>query len=312
MNCPERPAVAAAATAGVATPDRPSRTDRSLARLNALRTAAGAQAVGRSDLLSSSASRHATYLSHNGFRSASSVHAETAGLADFSGTDPFIRMRAAGYRPLYTTEVVGDIGSTATDSDCVDHLMSTVYHAALLLSRVTEGGVAYGTGAAAGACVIDLGAPLTAAPAIAATPGGIVRYPWPGMTVPTGSLRLDSETPRPAPAQLPEAIVGTPVLVGLRGAGPAAAASGVQGLQIQDFELRDASDTPVACVILADVAVTGPAVVADAALHGGFAVLVPRKPLAPGRYRVLLHATMGSEEIAPAPWTFVVAPIDAQ
>ena len=284
-----------------------SRADLSLARLNAVRTASGTRPVAPSDVLVLSAARHAAYLSDNGFRSAPSIHGETAGATGFSGADPFVRMRAAGYRSSYATEVVGDIGSVATDADCVDHLMNTIYHAALLLSRVTEAGVAYGTRGAAGACVIDLGAPLAPPEPQAAAPREIVRYPWPGMTMPTGSFHLASENPRPSLALLPAAIVGSPVLVGLRRAGAVAAGSGALGVELQTFELRDARDAPVPGVVLADAAITGPGVMADGALHGGFAVLMPRKPLAPGRYRVILHATIGADVVAPAPWTFVVA-----
>jgi uncharacterized protein YkwD len=285
-----------------------SRVERSLARLNALRTASGTHPVARSELLSLSAARHADYLSVNGFRSAPSVHAESAGLGHFTGADPFARMRAAGYRSTYATEVVGDIGSLATDSDCVDHLMATVYHATLLLSRVTEAGVAYGAGAAGGACVIDLGVPLLAPGPQAAATGQVVRYPWAGMTAATGSLRLDLESPRPARSLLPDGKVGIPVLVGLRNAASAMTDWGAVPVRIQDFELRDAHDLPVPGVILADPAISGPGVAADAAVHGGFAVLIPRKPLAPGRYRVLLHATIGDDVVAPEPWTFNVAP----
>ena len=188
-----------------------SRVERSLARLNALRTASGTHPVARSELLSLSASRHAAYLSANGFRTAASVHAEAAGLDGFTGADPFARMRAAGYRSTYATEVVGDIGLQATDTDCVDHLMGTVYHATLLLSRVTEAGMAYGVGAAGGACVIDLGVPLLAPGPQATATGQIVRYPWAGMTAPAGTLRLDLESPRPSRALLPDARVGMPV-----------------------------------------------------------------------------------------------------
>ncbi|HEX7686459.1 MAG TPA: CAP domain-containing protein, partial [Burkholderiaceae bacterium] len=283
------------------------RVERSLARLNALRTASGTHPVARSELLSLSASRHAAYLSANGFRSAPSVHAEAAGLGYFTGADPFSRMRAAGYHSTYATEVVGDIGSVATDSDCVDHLMGTVYHATLLLSRVTEAGMAYGSGAAAGACVIDLGVPLLAPGPEAAATGRLVRYPWAGMTAPTGSLRLDRETPRPPQALLPDARVGIPVLVGLRDAASVMGGSGAPDVRILDFELHDARDMPVPSVILADPAISGPGLVADAAVRGGFAVLIPRKPLAPGRYRVQLRATVGADVIAPAPWTFDVA-----
>lgn len=304
---------AAGAPALAASEAAARRVERSLARLNALRTAAGTPALRRSEPLSLSAARHAAYLSANGFRSAPTVHAEEAGRAEFSGSDPFARMRAAGYRASYATEVVGDIGSPATDTDCIDHLMGTVYHAALLLSRVTEAGMAYGTGGAAGACVVDLGAPLAAAGpgAEAAAAGRIVRYPWAGMTARTGALRLDLESPRPARSLLPDANVGIPVLVGLRNAGAAIAGTGGLDVLIQRFELRDARDAPVPCVILADPAISGPGIVADDAVHGGFAVLVPRRPLAPGRYRVLLRATIGADVIAPVPWAFDVAPPDA-
>ena len=300
---------AASAATPAATEPAALRAERSLAHLDALRTAAGTNALERSDMLFLSASRHAVYLADNGFRSAPSVHAEAAGLAGFTGADPFVRMRAVGYRASYSTEVIGDIGSTASDSDCVDHLMRTVYHAALLLSRVTEAGAAYGTGRAVGTCVIDLGAPLAAA-TTAAPRRQIVRYPWPGMTTSTGTLRLDSEVPRPAPALLPEANVGIPVLVGLRDAGSAKAGPASLGIRIQDFEMRDANDVPVPSVILADATIAGPGIAGDGQLHGGFAVLIPRKPLRAGRYRVSLHATIGTDVIAPAPWTFTVAPGD--
>jgi len=302
---------ATAGTPAAAADPAALRVERSLVHLNALRVAAGTNALERSDMLSLSASRHAAYLANNGFRSAPSVHAEAADLAGFTGADPFVRMRAAGYRASYSTEVIGDIGSTATDTDCVGHLMRTVYHAALLLSRVTEAGAAYGTGRAAGTCVIDLGAPLAAAMPSAAPRHRIVRYPWPGMTTTSRSLRLDSEVPRPAPALLPDSNVGIPVLVGLHDAGATRADSGGLGIRIQEFEMRDANDVPVPCVVLADAAIGGPGIVADGQLHGGFAVLIPRKPLQVGHYRISLRATIGTDIVAPAPWTFTVAPADA-
>lgn len=196
-------------------------------------------------------------------------------------------------RARYATEVVGDIGLTASDSDCVAHLMYSIYHAALLLSRVTQAGVAYGDGAAAGTCVLDLGAPLPASDAPAAASGDIVRYPSPGLTLATGSFRLASENPRPSPAVLAGATVGIPVLAGLRDAARSAGANGPAGIAIQAFELRDASDSPVPAVVLADAAITGRGIVADEGLQGEFAVLVPRQPPPPGRCRVILRATLG-------------------
>lgn len=302
----ETPDVVTVAASAVSSSEAPARRDRSLARLEAIRIAAGAGALTRSDFLTESASWHAGYLSAHGLRSAPSIHAEAADQAGFTGADPFVRMRAAGYRSSYATEVVGDVGQTAADNDCVDHLMNTVYHAALLLSRVTQAGVAYGDGPAAGTCVIDLGTPMEPPGTPAPPSGDLVRYPWPGMTLPSGTFRPASENPRPSPALLQEATAGIPVLVGLRNADALAAAKS-DGVEIQVFELRDDRDIPVPSVVLADTAITGPVLVPDKALHGLFAVLVPRRPLAPGRYRVILHATLGQGHVvAPAPWEFSV------
>ena len=295
--------VASAASPGAAE-DRRART---LAHLNAVRTAAGAGPLAASGMLALSASRHAGYLSDHGFRSAPSIHAESAGLAGFSGADPFVRMRDAGYRPSYATEVVGDIGLRSTDTDCVDHLMNTIYHAALMLGRVTEAGVAYGDGAAAGTCVMDLGAPLLPSDASASTSGGVVRYPSPGSTLATGTFRLASENPRPLPSALPGATSGIPVLVGLREAARAVGRDGPGNIEIQVFELRDAADVPVPAVVLADAEIGGRGVIADDGLHGAFAALVPRQPLPPGRYRVILRVALDATHVLePDPWTFVV------
>jgi uncharacterized protein YkwD len=297
-------------SAGAAPRDESERRrTRVLHQLDALRQASGAGALSPSEQLGLSASRHAAYLSDNGLRSAPSVHAETAGLPGFTGVDPFSRMRAAGYRPSYATEVVGDVGSAATDADCLAHLMNTIYHAALLLSRVTEAGVAYGDAAAAGVCTIDLGAPLGGPDTGTPASGTFVRYPWPGMAVPTGTFAVGSENPRPPPSLLPNAKVGIPILVGLRNADFVAAAPDGR-VEIQSFELSDAKGLPVPAVVLADTLIAGRGLVADAGLHGVFAALVPRIPLAPGRYRVAFHATIaGTHAVAPPAWWFsVVAP----
>jgi uncharacterized protein YkwD len=283
------------------------RRERSLARLNALRRAAGVAPVTRSDPLTQSASRHAAYLSEHGFHSAPGFHAENPALSDFTGADPFVRMRAAGYDMAYATEVIGDIGSASTDSDCVDGLMHTIYHAALLLGRVTEAGFGYGTGAAAGSCTIDLGTPLAASPARVSQAGGLVRYPWPGMVISSGSFRPESENPRPLFEFLPDSPTGAPVMVGLRDAAMAGQ-DRPAAVRIQQFELRDMAGATVPSVVLADAAITGPGVVADAALRGLFVALVPRRPLAPGRYRVILRASLDSgQTLQPAPWLFSVA-----
>ena len=298
---PSESPAASAAEAGAL----PARLARTLAHLDAVRASAGAGPLAIAAALMQSASAHAAYLGANGFRSAPSIHAETADRPGFSGADPFVRMRAAGYQPSYATEVVGDIGLVAPDSDCVGHLMNTIYHATLLLSRVTEAGIAYGDGAASGACVIDLGRPQADPAPAGLASGAFVRYPAPGMAMPGGSFRLASENPRPSPAALPGATAGIPVLVGLRntdfldGSPPHA--------ELLRFELRDTDNLPVPAVVLADQAISGPDVVADAGVHGAFAVLVPRRPLPPGRYRVFLRAILGDGHVlAPDPWSFTI------
>ena len=102
--------------------------------------------------------------------------------------------------------------------------MNTVYHAALLLSRVTQVGLAYGTDAATTACVIDLAAPPGSPDAAPPTLDRLVRYPWPGMILPTGTFRPNQENPRPAPGLLAADTAGRPVLVGLRDVGDLCAA----------------------------------------------------------------------------------------
>ncbi len=292
------------------------RRRRALRHLDALRQAAGAGGLVRSQELELSAGWHAAYLSRNGLRSAPTVHAETAGLPGFTGADPFVRMRTAGYRPAYATEVIGDVGSTAGDSDCVDHLMNTIYHAALLLSRVTEAGVAFGEGAYAGTCTIDLGTPLGATsepgpgpgpePGPGPGPGEIVRYPWPGMVATVGSFQVGSENPRPPPSRLPNANAGLPVLAGLRNADFLAAAPAAH-VEIQRFDLSDSNGRLVPSVVFADSLISGRGVVSDVGLHGLFAALVPEVPLLPGRYQVTLRATIGTQAIASTPWWFSVA-----
>lgn len=283
------------------------RRQRALRHLDELRRAAGAGGLVRSELLGLSASRHAAYLSRNGFRSVPTVHAETEGLPGFTGADPFVRMRTAGYRMSYATELIGDVGSHAVDTDCLVHLMNTVYHAALLLSRVTEAGVAYGEGSAAGMCIIDLAAPVGASDMQTPGSGEIVRYPWPGMVAATGTYLVGSENPRPPPSLLPNANAGIPVLVGLRNADFVSAAAGA-GVEIQRFELSDAHGLLVPGIVFADRVITGPGIVADIGLHGVFAAFVPQLPLEPGRYRVTLRATIaGTHAIAPPAWFFSVA-----
>jgi hypothetical protein len=219
-------------------------------------------------------------------------------------------MRAAGYRLSYASEVIGSVGSPSPDSQCVDELMNTVYHAALLLSRVTQVGLAFGSGRYAGMCTIDLGAPFEARGGQAPPPGEVVAYPYPGMTVPSGTYAVSAENPRPPLGLLPYAKAGTPILVGFRNEDYVAADSATPRAVIDRFGLTDADGAVVPSIVLADATIIGSGVTLDRQLHGGFAALVPVRPLPAGRYLVTLRArVVGGRSLALSSWWFrVVAP----
>ena len=275
--------------------------------LNETRLRSGAGALEWSGALAAAATRHAAYLDTNGLKSASTVHAETTGLQEFTGADPFVRMRAAGYTLSYATEVVGDIGASSPEGHCVEGLLDTVYHAALLLSRVTQAGLAFGAAQYPGMCIIDLGVPSGAASANVPAAGQMVTFPFPGMTVSDGTYRVSSENPRPSVALLPASVAGTPVLVGFRNADYLRASPKNPRVSIDAFTISDAGGRRLPAVILADPSIAGEAVSSDGSLQGGFAVLVPMRPLSDGRYFVALHAqVLNGTSLMPISWWFDV------
>ena len=274
-------------------------------QLNAVRLGAGAGLLAQSTALDTSASNHANYLTENGFSTADSAHDETAGVAGFTGGNPFVRMQSAGYNYSYATEVIGDIGSSSSTSDCVGDLLDTVYHAASMLSRVTDIGFGYGSGTAAGMCTIDMASPFNGGGArqIPAS-GAIVAYPYNGSTVAHGTFRVSNESPRVSIALLPNATAGTPVVVGFRNQDVVAGGA----VTITQFSIATSGGAAVPAVILAASGVTGTNVNADGDLDSDFAVLVPASPLAAGTYTVTLHATIsGGQAISLTTWSFTVA-----
>ena len=285
-----------------------TRRQDGFAQLNAARLGAGAGLLAQSALLDVSASSHAAYLTANGFNSADSAHDETSGLADFTGANPFARMKAAGYNYSYATEVIGDIGSTSASSDCVGDLLDTVYHAASMLSRVTDVGFGYGSGAAVGMCTIDMGSPFNGGSTrqIPAS-GAIVAYPYGGSTVAHGTFHVSNESPRVSAALLPNATAGVPVVVGFRNQDVVAGGK----VTITQFTIATAAGAVVPAIILGGTTVSGTGVNADATLAVDapeFAVLVPTSPLPAGVYTVTLHATIsGGRALSLTGWSFTVA-----
>ena len=281
--------------------------------LDTVRLGAGAGLLAQSTALDTSALDHANYLSANGFNSADSAHDETSGLADFSGADPFVRMQNAGYSYSYAAEVIGDIGSTSSTSDCVGDLLDTVYHAASMLSRVTDVGFGFGTGAAAGMCTIDMASPSDGSAVQIPPSGAIVAYPYAGSTVAHGTFHVSNESPRVSTSLLPASTAGTPILVGFRNQD--VVAGGVA--TITQLTLANSAGALLPGVIVADSVIQGSGVNADSELSdqpntpgsgSRFAVLVPIAPLAAGTYTVTLHAAIsGGQALAVTTWSFTVA-----
>ena len=284
-----------------------SRRVNAFNQLNAVRLGAGAGLLAESAALDASASDHASYLTQNGFDSAASVHLETAGLPGFTDTNPFLRMKDQGYNYVYATEVIGDIGSTSATSDCVGDLLDTVYHAASMLSRVTDVGIAFGTGSAVGMCTIDMASPLAGGASRQIPPSGaVVAYPYGGSTVAHGTFHVSAESPRVSKTLLPGADAGTPVLVGFRNQDLVAGGT----VTITQFSIATTDGAALPAVIVAGPGVSGTGVNSDSELDSdpGFAVLVPTSPLAPGTYRVTLQATIsGGQALNLTSWSFTVA-----
>ena len=283
-------------------------------QLNAVRLGAGAGLLAQSSELDVSASSHAKYLTDNGFDPSISAHAETSGLPDYTGANPFTRMQAAGYSYSYATEVIGDIGSTSATSDCVGDLLDTVYHAVSMLSRVTDVGFGYGAGAAAGMCTIDMASPLSGGAAKQIPPSGaVVAYPSNGSTVAHGTFHVSNESPRVSAALLPNATAGTPILVGFRNQD--LVAGGVA--TVTQLTLATSTGATVPSIIVADSVIQGSGLNPDSELSdqpsspgsgSRFAVLVPVAPLPAGTYTVTLRATIsGGQALALTTWSFTVA-----
>jgi len=275
-------------------------------QLNAVRLGAGAGLLAQSAALDASASDHASYLTQNGFNSAASAHDETAGLPGFTDTNAFLRMKDQGYNYIYATEVIGDIGSTSATSDCVGDLLDTVYHAASMLSRVTDVGIAFGTGSAAGMCTIDMASPLAGGASRQIPPSGaVVAYPYGGSTVAHGTFHVSAESPRVSTTLLPGANAGTPVLVGFRNQDLVAGGT----VTITQFSIATIDGAAVPAVIVADPVIAGSGLNGDTEpAMTDFAALVPTSPLAAGTYRVTLKATIsGGQALNLTSWTFTVA-----
>ena len=276
------------------------------AQFNAVRLGAGAGLLAQTTALDTSAQDHADYLTTNGYNTASSAHYETQGLPGFTGASPFDRMTNAGFAWRSAGEVIGDIGSSSSSSDCVGDLLDTVYHAVLMLGPYVNVGFGYGTGTAAGMCTIDMGSLASGAGLQVPPSGAVVAYPFGGSTVAHGTFHVSNESPRVPTSLLPNPTAGVPILVSFHNKDLVAAGSGGTAT-ITQFSLATSAGVAVPGVIMGGPNVKGSNVNNDAELTD-FGVFIPSSPLAAGTYRVTLNATIsGGRALSLTSWTFTVA-----
>lgn len=266
-------------------------------QLNTARLGAGAGAARQDVRLDRAAARHLDYLRINGV---SAGHGEQAGLQGFTGSTPGARVTAAGYAWSLVSEDLA-WGTAFTPMQCLDLLLSSVYHLASLLGEQVDMGVAYGPAGGVNGCVFNFGVPLGGAPQLPAS-GVVKAYPYPGQRGVATTFEPATESPNPMP-DVGRGSVGQPVFVSMRAQG----ASDGAGYTVSAFTLRDAAGAPVAARLIADRATTGPSVTADPVepgLRTGEVFLVPLAPLAAGStYTASFSGSNGSVPYT-ATWQF--------
>ncbi|WP_043461448.1 CAP domain-containing protein [Azohydromonas australica] len=264
-------------------------------QLNTVRLGAGAGAARQDVRLDRSAAKHLDYLRINGVAAG---HGEQPGLQGYTGSTPGARVTAAGYAWSIVSEDLA-WGTAFTPLQCLDLLLSSVYHLASLMGEQVDMGVAYGPAGGVNGCVFNFGVPLGGAAQLPAS-GVVKAYPYPGQRAVATTFVPATESPNPMP-DVGSRSVGQPVFVSMRALG----ASDGAGYTVSAFTLRDAAGTAVAARLIAN-ATSGPGVTADPVrqLRAGEVFLVPLSPLAPGStYTASFSGRNGSVPYA-ATWQF--------
>ncbi|WP_298236303.1 hypothetical protein [uncultured Azohydromonas sp.] len=266
-------------------------------QLNTVRLGAGAGAARQNVRLDRAAANHLDYLRINGV---SAGHGEQPGLQGFTGSTPGARVTAAGYAWSFVSEDLA-WGSAFTPMQCLDLLLSSVYHLASLLAEQVDMGVAFGLAGGVNGCVFNFGVPRGGAPQRPAS-SVVKAYPYPGQRGVATTFVPATESPNPMP-DVGGRGVGQPVFVSMRAQG----ASDGAGYTVSAFTLRDATGAAVASRLIADSATTGPDVTADPVepgLRPGEVFLVPLSPLAAGStYTASFSGSNGSVPYT-ATWQF--------
>lgn len=281
--------------------------------LESARASAGAGYLNQSAQLDVAAAAHAAYITAN--IGDGLVHVEDPAKTAWYENTVASRATKAGYAFSYVTEVIGGSGASMTGADCVRGMLNTVYHAAAMLSHVTDVGVGFGTDAASvPLCVLKLGTPTASTYGQVPATGSLMAYPYDTQTNVYDTFYVAYETPRPSITLFPNLTTGTPVLVNVRNAEYVNyKAAGQLAAVVSTFRLVDGGGNVVPSAIVANSDLTGgPGVTlnADGNLGEGFAVLVPLSPLAKNvTYTATFTATLraGGTPVTKT-WSFTTNP----
>lgn len=260
--------------------------------LNHLRCKAGINPLNRAGTLDRSAVGHANYSSLN----QTVAHDQIPGATAFTGSNPGLRMAAAGYpinetkAPVAWGEVVAKTG--ASSREAVEGLTAAIYHRFVMLSpQFDEVGVALqATGRN-----YDIVSVANFAANREIKANQIVAFPANNQINVPVAFNTDYEIPDPLAGK---SFVGYPISIQLdRG----------QTLRVQQFELRKAgSSIPIPAYV------RGLGAEADAHLEGHTAFLMAHEPLEHGtRYEVRFigSATEGANPSRKVEreWSFITA-----
>lgn len=285
-----------------------SQLAEAFAALNTARAAAGAGVMSQNTLLDTAAAAHARYMTTNILDA--DGHIERIGRPDYYGATPASRIETAGYKFDIYDEVIGGAGPSMKAAECVRGLLNSVYHAVGLLMPTTNVGIGMGLdGLNVPLCVFNQATPLGGGNVQVPASGALVAYPTPGQQNVMETFEAADEVPRPPVSVLPNASVGTPVLVNLRNADYVnAKVAGKLDAVITKFEMTDAGGNlvPTGILVHSDLRGSGVKVNVDPNMHEGFAAMVPLSPLAKGvTYTVSYTATVkaGGDSISKL-WSF--------
>lgn len=275
--------------------------------VNTLRSSIGSGQLTQSAPLDAAALAHWNYINTDDGTLLKS-HAETAGVAGFTGVDPTARALAAGYRGVVAESMFGQNVVVDAWSSCSAAWANSVYHVAVLFSSARDVGMAAGTTKAYPAygkytvCVLEVGVATGAADQLPAE--GTVRvYPYAGQTGVPLVFFNHTESPTPLPSF---AEVGTPIALNFK-AKPATTTAPVIIISQLSVVATAGGAALDARVLVNNVASSGPPVTPDSNQDVYTVSLVPIARLLPlTSYTVTFAGTVNGKAVAKT-WSFTTA-----